>query len=99
MLLDKTQGYLVEVKYRREARGREIVTIAKSIHDRWHPAPLFVASLPGFFYDSCQTMIDTQHIQRLSESLIPKETQEYYLTLLQRLNIAFYGRVQLTGTA
>jgi len=48
MLPDKTQGSLVEVKYRHETRGREMVTIAKRIHDRWHPTTLFVASVPGF---------------------------------------------------
>ena len=41
-LPDKTQVYLVEVKYRREMKASEIVRIAAKLHHRWHPATLFV---------------------------------------------------------
>src|SRR4051812_20853801 len=44
-LPDKTQVYLVEIKYRREVHTSEIISIATKIYARWHPATLFVASL------------------------------------------------------
>jgi hypothetical protein len=83
-LPDKTDVYLVEVKYRREMKVTEILRIAKKIHERWRPVKLFLATLAGFYFDTCQQILETQSIQRLPEYLIPKETQEYYLNLLRR---------------
>lgn len=83
-LPDKSQAYLVEVKYRRKVTLREILRIAKTIHERFHPVKLFLASLAGFYYDSCKNILAHEDIKPLSESFIPKETQEYYLALLRR---------------
>jgi hypothetical protein len=86
-LPDKTQGYLVEVKYRREMKASEIVRIAARLHDRWHPATLFLATLQGFFYDTCEAIVHRGEIMPLEGNLIPKDTQEYYLRLLRRFEV------------
>jgi hypothetical protein len=83
-LPDKTQVYLVEVKYRRELKVAEMIRIAATLHERWHPATLFVATLSGFFYDSCEAIVKHGEILPLADNLIPKDTQEYYLSLLRR---------------
>jgi hypothetical protein len=58
-LPDKTAVYLVEVKYRRETKASEILRIAKKIHERWHPVKLFLATFRGFYFDSCQHILET----------------------------------------
>jgi len=71
LLPDKTQAYLVEVKYRREAKQSELVRIARKISKRWEPATLFLATPQGFFFDSCQGVLNSGTLQPLSERLIP----------------------------
>jgi hypothetical protein len=84
VLPDKTQVYLVEVKYRWELKVSEIIRIAAKLHDRWHLAALFVATLQGFYYDSCAAIMQHKEIMSLADNLIPKDTQAYYLSLLRR---------------
>jgi hypothetical protein len=84
LLPDKTQVYLVEVKYRRERKAAEVIRIAAKLHDRWHPATLFVATLQGFFYDTCEAIVKRGEIMPLAENLIPRQIQAYYLRLLHR---------------
>jgi hypothetical protein len=83
-LPDKTQVYLVEVKYRRELKVSEIVRIAATLHARWHPATLFLATLSGFFYDACEAIVRHGEILPLADNLISHDTQAYYLSLLRR---------------
>jgi hypothetical protein len=87
-LPDKTQVYLVEVKYRREMKTSEIVRIAAKLHHRWHPATLFVATLQGFFYDTREAIVKRREIMPLEGNLIPQDTQEYYLRLLRRFEVS-----------
>lgn len=82
---DKSEIYIVEVKYRHTPKDEDILEIAKDLNQSWHPSNLFLATSQGFFYNTCYTIQSNQgQIQPLKESIISKEKQEYYHTLLMR---------------
>lgn len=80
---DKTQAYLVEVKFMMYRNAKKISDIAKKTVDQWNPSWLFVASPDGFFFDDCHSIVrNNGKLNTLEYSWIPKNSQEGYLSLL-----------------
>jgi hypothetical protein len=80
---DKTQVYLVEVKYISILNKDEVLSIAEKIHTKWKVVWLFVATPHGFYFESCAKIIKKQgDIARLSQSCVNLETQKEYLQVL-----------------
>lgn len=83
MSQDKCKVFFVEVKFRAIRHAVDLLQIAEAIDTRWHPAWLFCASLDGFFYAPCRSIIGTKgEISPLTTTWIPKEIQQKYLSLL-----------------
>lgn len=81
---DRSQVYLVEVKYRHELNDDEILKIAGDLHDKWNPVFLFLATRQNFYFESCKAIVDNKgSIQLLPDGWIKKEVQMQYLSLLQ----------------
>ena len=82
---NKSEVYLVEVKYRSKFDQQEILKIAKEINERWHPAHLFLATPEKFYYDPLTTIIEKQgNMDPLREAIINTERQKFYHDLLMR---------------
>lgn len=81
---NKSQVFLVEVKYRNEFTKEDILEIAKETVTRWNPCYLFVASKDNFYFSPCNSIInDNGEIETLNENWINKDTQQAYLSLLK----------------
>lgn len=79
---DKTEVYMVEVKYRTNLDLTEITHTAKHTLDRWPPSPwLFVASPKGFYFSPCHSIINNNNIYPLGNNWVTKEIQQKYLKL------------------
>lgn len=85
-LVDK-RLYLVEAKYRSAISNSEILKTAVTLKERgWTLAKLFIASTDGFYYDDVEQIIKNSGVcQKLSEDVIPKATQDKYLSELNSL--------------
>lgn len=84
---DKGEILLVEVKYRKwtEINKTNIRDIASKQKDRWHPSWLFIAILDGFYFDSCDNIINNRGaIAKLSVEWINEKRQSDYLKLLNQ---------------
>ena len=82
---DKSEIYLVEVKFRTTYEPEELLKIAQDIKAKWKPSHLFLATSDRFYYDSCQTIINNNgQINPLKESRIVRDKQIYYHNLLMR---------------
>jgi hypothetical protein len=80
---DRSQIYLVEVKYRSNLSSRDIKAVAEKIRERWDVAWLFVATPQGFFFDAINRVISSDgKIPTLSNSWIDTETQKHFLALM-----------------
>lgn len=80
---DKTQVFLIEVKYRSQFDKEDILNIANKMHLAWSPCLLFVASTEAFYFESVQEIINNKgNIERLADSWIKKEIQDKYLVLI-----------------
>lgn len=79
---DKTQVYLVEVKFRTGLVLEEIKRCAENLLKRWEYSWIFVATPKGFYCSMCKWIIRDNNINILSEEWISKERQEEYLKLL-----------------
>jgi len=76
--------YLIEVKYRAKWGKDEIKKIAEKLLKRWNPVYLFIASLDGFFFGPCNTIVNKDgEIGHLYDKWADKETQGKYLKLLR----------------
>jgi hypothetical protein len=81
---DKTEVFLVEVKYRETLLKTDLLKIATEISKRWNPCWLFVASKTGFYFSPCHTIVNTQgNIDELSESWVRKEVKDESLKILK----------------
>jgi len=81
----KESVYLVEVKYSSEFDKERIENIAKSQKSRWNPSWIFIATLSGFYFDSCSNIIKNNgEVAKLKDWLIPKDLQNKYLDLLKK---------------
>ncbi len=80
---DRSQVYLVEVKYRHLILEQDIKAIAEQVRQHWEVAWLFLATPQGFFFDSINRVIASGgKIPPLPNSWIDSETQKHYLSLL-----------------
>ncbi|MBI3379453.1 hypothetical protein HY029_01715 [Candidatus Gottesmanbacteria bacterium] len=80
---NKTEVFLVEVKYRETLLKTELLKIATEISEHWNPCWLFVASKTGFYFSPCHTIINAQgNIEVLSKSWVKDEIQEEYFKIL-----------------
>jgi len=81
---DKTEVFLVEVKYFNNHTNQEIYKIAEKIHSRWKVVWLFMATPQGFFFDSCSKIIKKNgKMQKLDISWINQELQDSFLQILK----------------
>jgi hypothetical protein len=80
---DKSELYLVEIKYRNEYDAKEIQNIAQKIRERWNPVYLFLATKQRFYFDWCKDIIEHNgEMTHLKEELITHELQQKYLKLI-----------------
>jgi len=81
---DKSQVYLVEVKYRSSLKDASILEIAQETKTRWNPCFLFVATQNNFYFSSCSQIIANKgKMDELSERWIKEDVQKEYLSLLK----------------
>jgi hypothetical protein len=81
---DKTQVYLVEVKYRNEFNKEQILEISNDLCLRWNPSHLFLATRDHFYFSPCNSIVyNGGEIEELKDSWINLEVQQAYLSLLQ----------------
>lgn len=81
---DKTEVYLIEVKYRHEVSKDDIFRLARTISNNWDPCFLFIATHDSFYLSSCNSIINNGgEIEALRESWIKKDIQDAYIPLLQ----------------
>lgn len=78
---DKSEVYTVEVKYLQEFNLERIVKDALSINERWHLTWLFVATKDGFYFDTCNKIVEYNKIHPLDWVSITN--QQKYLKLIQ----------------
>lgn len=80
----KESIFLVEVKYRRRFNKEEIKNLAQEQKNRWHPSWIFIATLDGFYFDSCSDIIKNNgEVTALKNGWIKKDLQDKYLALLK----------------
>lgn len=81
---DKTEVFLVEVKYFTSHTDKEIKAIAEKIHRKWKVVWLFVATPQGFYFDSCTKIIKNEgSLTRLDTSWVNQELQDSSLQILK----------------
>lgn len=86
ILVAPTEGkiFLVETKYRARPDNNEIKQIAEDLIRRWHSPWLFVASLEGFYFQPCHTIVENAgNISPLTEKWVSFPIQKHYLELLK----------------
>lgn len=84
---DKTEIYLVEIKYQHSLANDFICEHACNLLDRWDPSWLFVATPEGFFCAPCSSIAkENGTISPLSISWVDKLTQKKYLALLNEFD-------------
>jgi hypothetical protein len=82
---DKSEIFLIEVKFRHEFSKNNILEIANDIRTRWNPVYIFLATPEGFYFDTCNEILNKEgEITPLSETWIPKHYQQTYLNLLNK---------------
>lgn len=79
---NKTEVYLVEVKFRTEFNLEEIKKCANDLLKRWEYSWIFVATPKDFYCSMCKWIIRDNNINKLSEEWISKDRQSEYLKLL-----------------
>jgi hypothetical protein len=80
---DRTQVYLVEIKYRSTTSPHDIKKIAEQVREHWTVAWLFLATPEGFYFDAINRVIASGgKIPPLSGSWIDTDTQKHYLSLM-----------------
>jgi len=76
--------YLVEVKFMRKYSEKYALEDANYQKERWDPSWIFIATLDGFFFDHCGSIVSHAGLAKpLAESWVNKELQEKYLELLK----------------
>ena len=80
---DKTEVFLVEVKYLHTRDEEKIKEIAENIHRKWKVVWLFIATPEGFFFDSCLNIINAKgKILSLATNWVNRELQDKFLLIL-----------------
>jgi hypothetical protein len=81
---NKESVFLVEVKFRSRFDKEEIRRLAEEQKQRWHPSWIFVATLNGFYFDSCSNIINKNgEVAKLESWVISADLQSKYLALLK----------------
>lgn len=81
---DKTQVYLVEVKYQSVLNMNELKKCSEKLIARWEYPWLFVATPDKFYCQMCrEIIISNDPIKELPESWVTKKNQNSYLKLLR----------------
>ena len=79
---DKTEVYLVEVKFQKFIDVERVKSYAETLLKRWNPSWIFVATTERFYCAPCNSIIKSNTISPLSESWINLTHQAEYLHLL-----------------
>lgn len=80
---DKTEVYLVEVKFNNTFNPMKNVEHAKGLLERWDPSWLFVVTPFSFYCAPCSMVVtDNGHMSKLSDNWVPLSIQQEYLNLL-----------------
>lgn len=79
---DKSNLYVVEVKYRTKYDANEIQEIAQEIRSRWDPVYLFLATPERFYFGSCKDTIENSG-QMKHFNWISPDIQQKYLKIIQ----------------
>jgi hypothetical protein len=75
--------HLIEVKYRKQMRASEILSLANRMYESWKPSHLFLATPTCFYFDKVADIIEKKgKIQPLVHPQIGKSLQERYIKLL-----------------
>jgi hypothetical protein len=75
--------HLIEVKYRKELKNSDILSIAKRMSQSWNPSFLFVGTVEGFYFGNVKDIIKAKgKILPLVHPQIPKATQDTFLKIL-----------------
>lgn len=81
---DKTEVFLVEVKYFGVYDEEKVRIIAEKIHSKWKVVWLFIATPNGFFFDSCNKVIKSNgKMEKLSSNWVTQELQDHFLKTLK----------------
>ncbi|MDP6387956.1 MAG: hypothetical protein QGG63_01620 [Candidatus Pacebacteria bacterium] len=85
---DKSEIFIVEVKYRGNIKNEEIKEKAEKLSKIWGSCWLFVASPKGFFFDMCRKIVEKDgKIQPLGNNWVDRKVQKDYLKLLKEFEI------------
>lgn len=79
---DKTEVYLVEVKYQNKLNIDDLKEHAKKLIKRWEYPWLFVATSSGFKCGLCEKILEEGAVGGLSENWVSHERQAEYLKVL-----------------
>ena len=75
--------HLIEVKYRKEIKNSDILSIAKRMSQSWNPSFLFMGTVDGFYFGNVKDIIKAKgKIKPLVHPQIPKATQDNFLKIL-----------------
>lgn len=75
--------HLIEVKYRKEIKNSDILSITKRMSQSWNPSYLFVGTVDGFYFGNVKDIIKEKgKIFPLVHPQIPKATQDAFLKIL-----------------
>lgn len=81
---NKSQVYLVEVKYRAYIDHAQLADIASDLTKRWNPSYIFVISKNGFYFSPANTISNNDgQIKPLDVNWIPEEIQKKYRELTE----------------
>ncbi len=83
---DKSEAFFVEVKYRSNLEDytpKKVKAIVEKIHERWDPVWLFLATPNGFYFDSCNDILNNDGRTK-PLTWINSEIQNKYLEHLMR---------------
>lgn len=87
---DKSNVFLVEVKYKSCFDNEDILKVAEELRTTWNPCFLFVASEKSFYYGSIQDIINKNgQIDELPDRRINKDIQNQYFSLI--IQLLYFG--------
>lgn len=81
---DSQDVYLVEVKFRTDYSEKHALEDAIFQKERWDPSWLFYATLEGFYFDSCSSIVyNNGKAKKLSQKWVSTELQIKNLELIK----------------
>jgi len=80
---DTHDVHLIEVKYRKQMRSSEILSLSNKMYESWKPSHLFLATPIGFYFDNVSDIIKNKgKVKPLVHRQISKALQDRYIKLL-----------------